>query len=95
MKDIIKLTESDLMRIIKRVISEQPTTGGSRPTPVTQVNRPNTPVTGSSQKPTSVKANKVVSPQINIDCNRRVIVSSQLPKLDVNANTAIINFYCK
>lgn len=101
MKKVMKLSESDLMRIVKRAINEQPITG--------QVSTPNTPRTGqvsgsnrptpvtNSQRPIGGKpgADVVISPQIKIDCKKRVIISSQLPKLDSNANITIINHYCK
>lgn len=107
MKKVIKLTESDLAKIVKRVISEQPSTRvapstGSIPTTNTAPStgqasgsKGPTPVQ-SSQRPIGSKPNAdvVISPQIKIDCKKRVIVSTQLPKLDKNANFTIINHYC-
>jgi hypothetical protein len=95
MKKVIRLTESDLTRIIKRVISEQPNSGmfggepsTGKPTPT----RTSTPTTGQAQKP--IKTTKSITPKIDIDCVNKVIVSSQLPKLPGQSNMVIINHYC-
>jgi len=69
MKKVIRLTESDLTRIVNQIINEQ--------------------LARSPQK-----GNKKLNPAIEIDCVNRVIVSSQLPKLDATANLTIINHYC-
>jgi hypothetical protein len=103
MKKVIRLTESDLTRIIKRVISEQPNSGmfggepsTGKPTPT----RTSTPTTGQAQKPTTgqaqkpIKTTKSITPKIDIDCVNKVIVSSQLPKLPGQSNMVIINHYC-
>jgi hypothetical protein len=71
MKKIVRLTERDLTRIVKRVIMEQ-----------------------SSTPPTTTPNTKNIKPEIEIDCSKRVIVNSQLPKLDATANNTIINHYC-
>ena len=95
MKRKIQLTESELTNLIKRMVSEDlgpgsmmPTTGqrpipttGQGPIPTTGQNRPMGPI-------------KKITPVIEVDCNRKVILSSQLPKLDKNANYVIINHYC-
>ena len=78
MKRITRLTESDLTRIIQRVVSEEQTTNQS---PISKI-VPTTP------------NKKTINPTIEIDCIKRVIVSSQLPKLDKTANLTIINHYC-
>ena len=126
MEKRVRLTESELTRIILRVISEQqvsspnyegdggiqvsggqgprPTTGqGPRPT-TGQGPRPTTgqgprPTTGQGPRPTTGQNRpmgpiKKITPVIEVDCNRKVILSSQLPKLDKNANYVIINHYC-
>ena len=66
MKKVIRLTESDLTRIIKRVISEQPNSGmfggepsTGKPTPT----RTSTPTTGQAQKPTTGQAQKPTTGQ--------------------------------
>ena len=48
--------------------------------------KPNVPTTGQGVKN--------ITPNIQIDCNRQVIVTSELPKLDKKANYDIINYYC-
>jgi hypothetical protein len=60
MKKVIRLTESDLTRIIKRVISEQPNSGmfGGEPS----TGKP-TPTTGQAQKPTTGQAQKPTTGQ--------------------------------
>ena len=89
MKNIVRLTESDITRIVKRVIMEQPlTTGQSGMTP--QSTPTNT---------TSPQGVKTVTPKITIDCSKKLITSSQLPKLDratnVAMNQGLINYYCQ
>ena len=116
----VRLTENELTRLIRRVISEQqvsspnykgddgeqvsrgmsqnriPTTGqGPRPT-TGQGPRPTTgqgprPTTGQNRPMSPIKK---ITPVIEVDCNRKVILSSQLPKLDKTANYVIINHYC-
>ena len=39
--------------------------------------------------------NKTVNPKIDLDCNKKLIVKSQLPKLSADANFAIINYFCQ
>ena len=127
----VRLTESELTRIILRVISEQQVSSpnykgdgdvqvsspnyrgdggiqvsaGQGPRPTTgQGPRPTTgqgprPTTGQGPRPTTGQNRpmgpiKKITPVIEIDCNRKVILSSQLPKLDKNANYVIINHYC-
>lgn len=103
MKRKIQLTESELTNLIKRMVSEDlgpgsmiPTTGqGPRPT----TGQGPIPTTGQGPRPTTGQNRpmgpiKKITPVIEIDCNRKVILSSQLPKLDKNANYVIINHYC-
>lgn len=97
----IRISESELTRLIRRVISEQqintgtgmyPSTGNRvSPSTGSRVPSANTtlPSTGDRQQ------NLVsINPKIQIDCNKRVILNSQLPKLDKTANYVIINHYC-
>lgn len=77
-KKIIRLTERDLTRIIQRVVSEQQTTKQS---PIGKI-------------ATTTPNKKTVNPTIEIDCTKKVIINSQLPKLDKNVNLTIINHYC-
>ena len=79
----IRLTEGDLIRLIHRIISEQ------------QVSSPNYKGDGGEQVSAGMPQKfKTINPKIQIDCNRKLITYSQLPKLDKNANYAIINYYC-
>jgi hypothetical protein len=103
MKRKTQLTESELTNLIKRMVSEDlgpgsmiPTTG-QRPIPTTgQGPRPTTgqgpiPTTGQNRPMRPIKK---ITPVIEVDCNRKVILSSQLPKLGKDANYTIINYYC-
>lgn len=90
MKRIVKLTERDLTRIVNRVIMEQdPTTGQSGVAPQST---PSTPV--------SSQGVKTITPKITIDCSKKLITSSQLPKLDTREsnlamNQGLIAYYCQ
>lgn len=82
----IRISESELTRLIRRVISEQQINTGTGMYPSTGARVPST---GDRQQ------NLVsINPKIQIDCNKRVILNSQLPKLDKTANYVIINHYC-
>ena len=109
------MQESNL-RLEGRLLSEQvpgvspaPTTGKSVPTTGKSV-----PTTGQSNKsgsggsvappvsapPVSGQGVKVVTPKITIDCAKKLITNSQLPKLADNAsnlamNQALVTYYCK
>ena len=104
------MQESNL-RLEGRLLSEQvpgvspaPTTGKSVPTTGKSV-----PMTGQSNKsgsgglvapPVSGQGVKVVTPKITIDCAKKLITNSQLPKLADNAsnlamNQALVTYYCK
>jgi hypothetical protein len=88
-----RLTERDLSRIVRRVIMEQDsttTTGSAKPSPG-QTTKPGVP----GQAPTSPTGVKTVQPKITIDCGKKLITNSGLPKLDAAANSAIINHYCQ
>lgn len=82
MKKIVKLTESDLTRIVKRVIEEQGVASVAANAAKQATNAP-TPYN-----------TKTITPKITINCNKRLIMNSQLPKLDANANKTIIDYYC-
>lgn len=88
MKKVVRLNENDLTNIVKRVLSEQQT-NMTVPNQKTGMNVPKQ-TTGGGTVPNVKK----ITPVINIDCNRRVILNSQLPKLDKTANYTIINHYC-
>jgi hypothetical protein len=99
MSRIIKLTERDLIRIVKRVINEQDstttTTGSAKPSPG-QTTKPGVP----GQSPEPAKGIKTVKPTITIDCDKRLVTNSNLPKLPDNTsnlamNTGLINYYCQ
>jgi hypothetical protein len=100
MKRIVKLTERDLSRIVNRVIMEQdPTTGqpGMAPqsTPGNTTSPQSTPGT-----PNSPQGVKTITPKITIDCSKKLITSSQLPKLDsresnLAMNQGLIAYYCQ
>jgi len=86
---IIRLTEQDLARIVRRVINEKapPVSSPAVSTPTTQ------------SPPTTGQNIKSFSPKITVDCLKKVVTSSQLPKLADNAsnlamNTAIIKSFC-
>ena len=86
------MQESNL-RLEGRLISEQvpgvspaPTTGKSVPS-----GQGNKPVAGKTTAvgvapPVSGQGVKVITPKITIDCAKRLIISSQLPKLADNAS---------
>jgi len=76
----------------QNVISEQPVPA---PTP-NQTPGPNLAASGGGRTPqTKPKVNKTVNPKIDLDCNRKLIVNTQLPKLSKDANLAIINYFCQ
>ena len=50
---------------------------------------------GTTVPQTKPTVNKTVTPKIELDCNKKVIVKSQLPKLSKDANLAIINHFCQ
>lgn len=89
MKKIIRLNEDDLSRIVKKVIMEEnPTTGKSGITP---------PKSGNV---TSTRGVKTITPKITIDCSRKLITSSQLPKLNsreanLAMNQGLVAHYCQ
>ena len=92
-------------------VSPAPTTGKS--VPMTGQSVPTTgksvSTTGQSNKsgsggsvapPVSGQGVKVVTPKITIDCAKKLITNSQLPKLADNAsnlamNQALVTYYCK
>ena len=90
---IIRLTESDLARIVRRVINEK-----APPVSSPAVSTPTTPTTQSP--PTTGQNIKSFSPKITVDCLKKVVTSSQLPKLSDNAsnlamNQGLVNHYCQ
>jgi len=108
-KKVVRLTESDLTRIVKRVISEQPNSGMSagvsstgKPTPTRTstptTRQPNSGMFGgeptAGQVKRSLKITKSITPKIDIDCVNKVIIKSELPKLPEQSNRIIINHYC-
>ena len=117
MKKIVRLTESDLTHIVKRVINEAPITGQSgasnptgtsKPVGAKAVNpgsvskpKPN-PVTSQSgtskPKPNpvtsqSTSSKPLVKPNLVIDCNRRVILNTNIHLLR-DANYMVIDAFC-
>ena len=97
-------------------VSPAPTTGKSVPTTGKSVptTGKSVPMTGQSNKsgsggsvappvsapPVSGQGVKVVTPKITIDCAKKLITNSQLPKLADNAsnlamNQALVTYYCK
>ena len=84
MSKIVKLTESDLNRIVKKVMNEAPITGqgGVRPNP--------TNVTGQSG---TSGPNAMVNVNLVIDCKRRVIQKTDISLLR-DANYMVINAFC-
>ena len=89
MRRTVRLTESDLARIVRRVINEK---APAVSTPA--VSTPTTPTT-----PTTGQNIKSFSPKITVDCLKKVVTSSQLPKLadktsNLAMNTAIIKSFC-
>ena len=97
------MQESNL-RLEGRLLSEQ--VPGVSPAPTTGQSAP---MTGQSNKsgsggsvapPVSGQGVKVVTPKITIDCAKKLITNSQLPKLADNAsnlamNQALVTYYCK
>ena len=98
MKRIVRLTESDLTRIVRRVIMEQDpttTTGSVNPRPVQTTQKG---VSGPAPVPASGVKN--IKAQITIDCTKRLVTYSQLPKLPTTElnktmNDSLINYYCQ
>jgi len=97
MSKIVKLTESDLNRIVKKVMNEAPITGqgGVRPNPTNVTGqggvRPNpTNVTGQSG---TSGPNAMVNVNLVIDCKRRVIQKTDISLLR-DANYMVINAFC-
>ena len=89
---IIRLTESDLARIVRRVINEK-----APPVSSPAVSTPTTPTTQSP--PTTGQNIKSLSPKITVDCLKKVVTSSQLPKLadetsNLAMNQALIKSFC-
>ena len=76
----------------KPLVNEQPIPA---PTPK-QTPGPNLAASGGGTTPqTKPKVNKTVNPKIDLDCNKKLIVNTQLPKLSKDANLAIINYFCQ
>jgi hypothetical protein len=94
-------------------VSPAPTTGKSVPTTGKSAPGGVGPMTGQSNKsgsggsvappvsapPVSGQGVKVVTPKITIDCAKKLITNSQLPKLADNAsnlamNQALVTYYC-
>ena len=84
MSKIVKLTESDLNRIVKKVMNEAPITGqgGVRPNPAN--------VTGQSG---TSGPNAMVNVNLVIDCKRRVIQNTDVHLLQ-QGNSMVINAFC-
>jgi hypothetical protein len=84
MSKIVKLTESDLNRIVKKVMNEAPITGqgGVRPNPAN--------VTGQSG---TSGPNAMVNVNLVIDCKRRVIQKTDISLLQ-QGNSMVINAFC-
>jgi len=110
----IRHMQGSNLRLEGRLISEQvpgvspaPTTGKSVPTTGKSVptGQGNKPVAGKTMgvgvaPPVSGQSVKVITPKITIDCAKRLIISSQLPKLADNAsnltmNQGLVNHYCQ
>jgi len=99
MSKIVKLTESDLNRIVKKVMNEAPITsqgGGVRPNPVSGTSqgggvRPN-PANVTGQSGTS-GPNAMVNVNLVIDCKRRVIQKTDISLLQ-QGNSMVINAFC-
>ena len=80
MKKIIRLTESDLTRIVKRVIMEEDLSGlGIAPSfnPTTTT----TPPSNTAKPISGAGSLKTITLNIKIDCSKKLIMSSPLPKL--------------
>ena len=84
MSKIVKLTESDLNRIVKKVMNEAPIIGqgGVRPNPAN--------VTGQSG---TSGPNAMVNVNLVIDCKRRVIQKTDISLLQ-QGNSMVINAFC-
>ena len=85
MSKIVKLTESDLNRIVKKIMNEAPITGqggGVRPNPDN--------VTGQSG---TSGPNAMVNVNLVIDCKRRVIQKTDISLLQ-QGNSMVINAFC-
>ena len=84
MSKIVKLTESDLNRIVKKVMNEAPITGqgGVRPNPANVTGQ-----SGTSGPNAMLKVNLV------IDCKRRVIQNTDVHLLQ-QGNSMVINAFC-
>ena len=84
MSKIVKLTESDLNRIVKKIMNEAPITGqgGVRPNPANVTGQ-----SGTSGPNAMLKVNLV------IDCKRRVIQNTDVHLLQ-QGNSMVINAFC-
>ena len=100
MSKIVKLTESDLNRIVKKIMNEAPITGqgGVRPNPANVTGqggvggvRPN-PANVTGQSGTS-GPNAMVNVNLVIDCKRRVIQKTDISLLQ-QGNSMVINAFC-
>jgi len=95
------MQESNL-RLEGRLISEQFDAAAANGVSSGQGNKP---VAGKTMgvgvaPPVSGQGVKVITPKITIDCAKRLIISSQLPKLADNAsnltmNQGLVNHYCQ
>lgn len=100
MKRIVKLTERDLSRIVKRVIMEQdPTTGQSGMNPQSTAGNTTSPQS-TPGTPNSQQGIKTITAKFTIDCSKQLITSSNLPKLDTREknlamNLGLISYYCQ
>jgi hypothetical protein len=103
MKKIVRLTESDLTHIVKRVINEAPITGQSGASNPTGTSKPVgakavNPGSVSKPKPNpvtsqSTSSKPLVKPNLVIDCNRRVILNTNIHLLR-DANYMVIDAFC-
>jgi len=90
-----KLMESQLGNVKPLVVEREQITGLSQQ-PITGGTTSSQGISGSTTSPEGVKT---VTPKIEIDCTKKLITSSQLPKFDratnVAMNQGLINYYCQ
>jgi len=88
MKKLVKLSENQLLKVVRQVIEEQ-----SRAQAISSSFNQRTPPIKTSNSIKNIKA------EIAIDCDKKVVTKSNLPKPTdrntvINFNKTIIDYYC-
>lgn len=88
MKNVVKLSENQLIKVVRQVIEEQ-----SRAQAISSSFNQRTPPIKTSNSIKNIKA------EIAIDCDKKVITKSNLPKpkdrnIVLGFNQTLLDYYC-